>query len=76
MSDLRKSSTPAKANTKLKKALEDLLGDGQLKTGKTVLDEQAQKASTFNSRLSFCLLLALLKPLLEPGEHALFPSAY
>ena len=44
MSDLRKSSTPAKANTKLNKTLADLLGDGQLKTGKTVLDEQAQKA--------------------------------
>ena len=44
MSDLRKSSTPAKAMAKVKKTLADLLGDGQLKTGKTVLDEQAQKA--------------------------------
>ena len=44
MSDLRKSSTPAKAMAKVKKTLKDLLGDGQLKTGKTLLDEKAQKA--------------------------------
>ena len=44
MSDLRKSSTPAKAMAKVKKTLADLLGDGQLKTGKTLLDEKAQKA--------------------------------
>ena len=44
MSDLRKSSTPAKAMAKVKKTLADLLGDGQLKTGKTLLDEKAHKA--------------------------------
>jgi hypothetical protein len=44
MPDLRKSSSPAKALAKVKKTLADLLGDGQLKTGKTVLDEKAQKA--------------------------------
>ena len=30
--------------TKVKKTLDDLLGEGQVKTGKAVLDEKAQKA--------------------------------
>ena len=29
---------------KIKKTLDDLLGEGQVKTGKAVLDEKAQKA--------------------------------
>ena len=29
---------------KIKKTLDDLLGEGQVKTGKVVLDEKAQKA--------------------------------
>jgi hypothetical protein len=40
MSDLSK---PAKS-TKVKKTVEELLGEGKLKTGKTVLDEEAKKA--------------------------------
>ena len=30
--------------SKVKKTLDDLLGEGQVKTGKAVLDEKAQKA--------------------------------
>jgi hypothetical protein len=40
------SSKPNKAEKppKVKKTLDDLLGEGQVKTGKAVLDEKAQKA--------------------------------
>ena len=33
-----------KKSPKVKKTLDDLLGEGQVKTGKAVLDEKAQKA--------------------------------
>ena len=33
-----------KKSLKVKKTLDDLLGEGQVKTGKAVLDEKAQKA--------------------------------
>ena len=39
MTDLLKPAKPAK----VKKTVEDLLGEGKLKTGKTVLDEAAKK---------------------------------
>jgi len=39
MSNLLKPTKP----TKVKKTVEELLGEGKLKTGKTVLDEGAQK---------------------------------
>ena len=40
MPDLLKPTKPAK----VKKTVEELLGEGKLKTGKTVLDEVAKKA--------------------------------
>jgi hypothetical protein len=40
MSDLLKPTKPAK----VKKTVEQLLGEGQLKTGKTVLDDAVKKA--------------------------------
>jgi len=39
MSDVLKPAKPAK----VKKTVQELLGEGQLKTGKTVLDEVAKK---------------------------------
>ena len=43
MPDLLKSPKNEKP-LKVKKTLDDLLGEGQVKTGKAVLDEKAQKA--------------------------------
>jgi hypothetical protein len=43
MPDLLKSPKTEKP-LKVKKTLDDLLGEGQVKTGKAVLDEKAQKA--------------------------------
>ena len=43
MSDLLKPNKAVKP-LKVKKTLDDLLGEGQVKTGKAVLDEKAQKA--------------------------------
>jgi hypothetical protein len=43
MPDLLKSPKTEKP-LKVKKTLDDLLGEGQVKTGKAVLDENAQKA--------------------------------
>ena len=43
MSDLLKSTKTEKP-LKVKKTLDDLLGEGQVKTGKAVLDEKTQKA--------------------------------
>ena len=43
MPDLLKSPQTEKP-LKVKKTLDDLLGEGQVKTGKAVLDEKAQKA--------------------------------
>ena len=43
MPDLLKSPKTEKP-LKVKKTLGDLLGEGQVKTGKAVLDEKAQKA--------------------------------
>ena len=43
MPDLLKSLKTEKP-LKVKKTLDDLLGEGQVKTGKAVLDEKAQKA--------------------------------
>ena len=40
MSDVLKPAKPAK----VKKTVQELLGEGQLKTGNTVLDEVAKKA--------------------------------
>jgi hypothetical protein len=38
------STNHTKKSPKVKKTLDDLLGEGQVKTGKAVLDEKAQKA--------------------------------
>ena len=43
MPDSLASTKPVKPS-KVKKTLDDLLGEGQVKTGKAVLDENAQKA--------------------------------
>jgi hypothetical protein len=43
MSDLLKFNKTEKP-VRVKKTLDDLLGEGQVKTGKAVLDEKAQKA--------------------------------
>ena len=38
------STNHTKKSPNVKKTLDDLLGEGQVKTGKAVLDEKAQKA--------------------------------
>jgi len=45
MPDLEKAMKPAKPEkqTKVKKTLDELLGEGQVKTGKTVLEQAVQK---------------------------------
>jgi hypothetical protein len=45
MPDLSKSTNPTKPikQAKVKKTLDELLGEGQVKTGKTVLEQAAQK---------------------------------
>ena len=45
MLDLEEAMKPAKATNlpKVKKTLNELLGEGQVKTGKTVLEQAAQK---------------------------------
>ena len=63
MPDLLKSPKTEKP-LKVKKTLDDLLGEGQVKTGKAVLDEKAQKAKEEE------LFLAAAQEELRMRQHA------